>query len=237
MIISLLFMITLALAVEDTTSSSDNKRILYVSKPVQGKVTAHLPLAVFALNNEEGSSNSWFPGAELGVAFVPKMVFEDYVLEFPLSIQTIPPFFDDILTMGDISFGGYFKSYNRHGFGLDYRYLRAKHPDSEAIINAHIWGLDIGVPYKSLKMEGIKLEWLISGRCQFPKNRPKVNNYQGNAFFITPYWGYDLEYGRIQAFFRVMVSSDFKRTLTDTGEIQNIKSSSISEIEVIYTFP
>ncbi len=75
-------------------------------------------MTTYDLGKDATSRQVWFPGVEMGFTFTPSMNFDDYYLEFPIHIQTIPPFLDKYAAMGDAGIAAYFRTYRNWGAGL-----------------------------------------------------------------------------------------------------------------------
>ncbi len=235
---SLILLFAVAIFGDTTEVFSPSDTLLDPPAYVRGIITAHLPLTLFDMGEGEEEDPIWFPGGEFGFILTPTMEFEDYYIEFPLHIQTIPPFLEKYAAIGDVGAGAYFRTWRRWGVGTSYRYLRANYFPSNAIIEGHLWTLDVGVPYRQLRLQGFKFEWLVSGKVEFFGNTTRpIPKYTGSALFITPYWEFELEQGRIQVLWRTMVASKFTGIRRDTGELWQATTPTISTFEVLYTYP
>jgi hypothetical protein len=233
----LLFLVSAAFCIVDTTSTHETiVQKLELPAPIRGVFSLHLPLTTFSLDSSTGGGQIWFPAPEMGLVFTPIMLFEDYYFEFPISMQTIPPFLDDLAALGDISLGANFRTFHRWGFGMSYRYLQLKHRSSTANVNGHLWTFDVGVPYQKLRLQGMKFEWLISGSLEYKASSRPIKRYDGNAIMFSPYWTFDTKYGRLEATWRTMIYSHFTG-MKQTGELWDVKTPTLSEFELMFTYP
>ncbi len=212
--------------------------ILQVPAYIRGIFTFHLPVTTFEIGAEKTES-VWFPMAEMGFSITPTMVWDDYFLEFPLRVKTIPPFLDKYAAIGDISAAAYFRTYRNWGLGMEYRYARAKYYPGGVLLDGHIWTLDLGVPFETLWLKGLKLEWLAAGKIEWWGDTERdIIKFSGTAFMISPYWTFELEQGDIEIIFRTMVNADFSGYRNrGRGPLYQASTPSISEFEIHYTYP
>ena len=230
---------TLADAGLDSTETiNPSDTLLKPPAYVRGIITAHAPLTLFDIGEDKDSDPVWFPGGEFGFIITPTMEFDDFYFEFPIHIQTIPPFLEKYAAIGDVGVGAYFRTWRRWGLGTSYRYLRANYYPSNALIDGHLWTLDVGVPYQQLRLQGFKFEWLVTGKLEFFGNADRpIKKYTGTAFFISPYWSFELEQGRIEILWRTMVASRFTGVRSDNGELWKAGTPTISTFEINFTYP
>ena len=218
------------------TTLVDNDSLGMTPAFVRGRLILHAPLMTFNIDSTGGDKSIWVPGPEFGFVFTPTMTFKDYYLEFPIGLQTIPPFLDKWGALGDFYFGASMRTYDGLGFGMSFRYLRAKYYPEALLVNGYMWTLDLGFPIKKINMRGIKFDWLISADMEYFTGSRPIKRYDGSAMFLTPYWQFDLSQGNIEMNVRMMFYSNFRGTKQD-GSLHKPNIQNIYEAEIIYTYP
>ena len=105
----------------------------------------------------------------------------------------------------------------------------------------HIWSIDLGIPYRALRLKGVRIEWLVSGVADFDpgfqQGNRRIDRYDGTGIMIVPYWSFDLPYGTLDIQFRSLIYSHFTGIVNSTGKLYTAQQENLSELEVRYTYP
>jgi len=215
-------------------------------KLVRGEILVHFPLMVFPLDSADGDV-TWFPVPEMGFIFTPTIGFEGGWFAFPIRVLGMFPFTDDYAALGDASAGcevhvpPFF-----HG-GLSYRFMRGKvylGEDQKYThhMNAHIVGLDVGLPIEQLKGSGVVIDWIIDTQVDlggtFTQNGTEWDSYSGNALTLMPYWCFSPGgYGKLRLAYRFSILQHFEGLDDETQATYIAGQQSVNLIELRYTYP
>jgi len=210
-------------------------------KLVRGEILVHFPLMVFPLDSADGAV-TWFPVPEMGFIFTPTIGFEGGWFAFPIRVLGMFPFTDDYAALGDASAGcevhvpPFF-----HG-GLSYRFMRGKVYPVRGDFQAHIVGLDLGLPIQQLKGSGVAVDWIIDTQVElgrpFSDNEITWDSYSGNALTLMPYWCFSPGgYGKLRLAYRFSILQHFEGLDDETQATYIAGQQSVNLIELRYTYP
>jgi len=235
-VFSILFILT------STAFAGENNDKLESPALFQGKIIMHFPIGALP-RDSTGTSFFWMPIPEMGFNFCPTIPFDegDGWWEFPMHVMAFFPFLEKWGALGDISIGAGFQAPPLYRMGIAYRFMSGRFYPLEASFYTHIAEVDISLPIRGFSGAGAKFDWIIT--CNLDMNKPYTSDgkaydhYEGTLFTIAPYWKFDIKYGIITLAYRLVVSS--KLTGTDIGKNTSyeMKTKSVSAIEVDYTYP
>ena len=221
-------------------AQSDEKT---VSPPLfQGKMVIHFPIGAFP-RDTTGSHFFWMPIPEMGFQLNPTIEFPSGKgwWEFPIHILTFFPFLDKYAALGDISIGAGFQAPPLYRFDIGYRYIAGRFYPLDAKFHGHIAEVDIALPVKGFSGAGAKFDWVISSAFDmnktFVSTNKVYNHYEGSVFAIAPYWKFRLKYGTLAIAYRLVLSSKLSGTDKEKNYVHPVQTSTVSSIEVDYTYP
>ncbi len=226
-----------ALCVAAFASGADERPPL-----VRGVMTVHFPLGALPADSA-GRSFFWIPIPEMGFEVVPTMPFPTGGgwWEFPIHILTLFPFLDKYGSLGDVSIGAGFRVPPIYCFCVSYRFLGGRFYPMDGRFYAHVVGAEIALPIRGFSAAGASLDWVVASNLDlgapYTRGGKSYDHYEGSAFAIAPYWRFELRYGVLRVSYRVVVSSRFSATSTQTQTSYSPKTRSVSAFELRYEYP